>query len=162
MALMVMYVLKHITHCEISVIFLHLLSISDFPNTSSSVASGMPNRGGSSSCSSINSPRQILSAILRWIGGEHGPTVIASVELLRGGPDAISAPNDHEVKVVTLPLLDVSELPSAVEVALENVFTELSAVELGITPIVGGVAVVVPPWLPVEFKTQSALPMLDL
>lgn len=43
-------------------------------NTSSSVGWGIPRRDGSNSLSSINSPRQILSASFFGIGGEWGPT----------------------------------------------------------------------------------------
>ena len=130
-------------------IFLHLLSISALDSTSNNVGYGMPSLDGNNSCSSINSTLQILSAILRGIGGEHGPTVMASVELLLFFPGEASGANDHTVVVDGMPLLDakLASKPLPVEPELpENVF---APAELGKTPIVWEAGVVVLDELPV-------------
>ena len=100
----------------------------------------MPSRDGSNSFSSVNSLLQILSTILRGIGGEHGPTVMASVELQSLLTGETRGTIDHTVDVDRLLLLDVTftskllpedpELPS-------NVFAPLNAAEPGTAPIVG-------------------------
>lgn len=115
----------------------------------------MPSLDGNNSCSSINSPLQILSAILRGIGGEHGPTVMASVELLLFFPGEVSGANDHTVDVDGMPLLDANLasklLPVQPELP-ENVFAPLKAAELGKTPIVWEADVVVLDELPVGVR----------
>lgn len=106
----------------------------------------MPSLDSNNLCSSINSPLQILSAILRGIGGEHGPTVLASVELLLIFPGEVNRANNHTVVVDGMPLRDAKlaskPLPEQSELP-ENVFAPLKVAELGKTPIVWEADVVV-------------------
>ena len=78
--------LKQTSHCCIVVIFFWSLSLS-FPDMrSSKVTSGAPNRLGSSSWSSMNSPFHIFLASFSGIGGECAPTEAAPLERgLAGG-----------------------------------------------------------------------------
>ena len=115
----------------------------------------MPSLDGSYSCRSINSPFQILSAILRGNGGEHGPTIMVSIELLLFFPGEASGAIDHTVVVDGMPLLDAkfASKPLPVEPELpENVFAPLKAAEPGKTPIVWEAHVVVLDELPVGVR----------
>lgn len=104
-------------------------------STSKKVGSGIPSLAGSNSCSSINSFLHIFCASFRGMGGEGGPTAIASVVTLLAGPGNISAKGVRGVRAINAALelaLVLTKVLGAVKVGTPD-----SAVLCGILPTIG-------------------------
>ena len=98
MTTMLAKVLKHTPHCSmVETFFWGLMFFSDLESRSKKVGSASPNRVGSRSRNSMNSPFHILSAIFLGTGGEYGPTSIASVD----GAGMVGATEVNGVRGVT-------------------------------------------------------------
>ena len=106
-------------------------------STSKKVGSGIPNLAGSNLCNSINSFFHIFCANFRGMGGDEGPTAIASVVVLLVGPGKKSDNGVRGVRAIRaleLPLV-LTDVFGAVKVVTPD-----NAVLCGMQPRLGVVA----------------------